>query len=114
MLVGGWGRQGRTLDGLCRQGFGSELASDRFWNSKMDEMISADNEDPCMGTELNICERAKVGIRFKKKLMSIKLIILIISVILCILIYFFWCLIHMYCVATTSQSAHIGGRWRPA
>lgn len=27
----------------------------------MDEMISADDEGPCMGIELNIWERAKVG-----------------------------------------------------
>ena len=41
---------------------GRELAPDRFWNSSMDEMISADNEGPCMGIELNILERAKVGL----------------------------------------------------
>ncbi len=28
---------------------GRELAPDRFWNSAMDEMISADNEGPYMG-----------------------------------------------------------------
>ena len=27
----------------------------------MDEMISADDEGPCMGIELNVWERAKVG-----------------------------------------------------
>lgn len=40
---------------------GRELAPDRFWKSSMDEMISADDEGPCMGIELNIWERAKVG-----------------------------------------------------
>ena len=40
---------------------GRELAPDRIWNSAMDEMISADDEGPCMGIELNIWERAKVG-----------------------------------------------------
>ena len=43
---------------------GSELTPDRFWNSSMDIMISADNEGPCMGIELNIWERAKVGILY--------------------------------------------------
>jgi hypothetical protein len=43
---------------------GSELAPDRFWKSSMDEMISADNEGHCMGIELNIWERAKVGILY--------------------------------------------------
>ena len=40
---------------------GRELAPDRFWKSSMDKMISADDEGPCMGIELNIWERAKVG-----------------------------------------------------
>ena len=43
---------------------GRELAPDRFWKSSMDEMISADDEGPCMGIEHIIWERAKVGILY--------------------------------------------------
>ncbi len=57
---------------------GSELTPDRFWNSSMDEMISADNEGPCMGIELNIWERAKVGILYIIK--SLKPIMLIMTI----------------------------------
>jgi hypothetical protein len=57
---------------------GSELTPDRFWNSSMDIMISADNEGPCMGIELNIWERAKVGILYIIK--SLKLIMLVMTI----------------------------------
>ena len=35
----------------------------------MDEMISAGDEGPCMGIEINIWQRFKVGIHFKIKLL---------------------------------------------
>ena len=92
----------------------------RFWNSSMDEMISADDEGPFMGIEINIWERAKVGIVFIiKSLMHIMSIMTIIF-ILCILmsnmtiISLFWCLTLLYYLGATSHRAHIGGRWRPA
>ncbi len=40
------------------------LAPDRFWNQTMASMIASDNAGPCLGIELNIWERAKVGIHF--------------------------------------------------
>ena len=43
---------------------GISLAPDRFWNSSMALMITADNAGPCLGIGLNIWERAKVGIHF--------------------------------------------------
>ena len=39
---------------------GRELAPDRFWNIPMETLISADNEGPCLGIEVNVWERAKV------------------------------------------------------
>ncbi len=43
---------------------GRALAPDRFWNQTMASMIASDNAGPCLGIELNIWERAKVGIHF--------------------------------------------------
>ena len=43
---------------------GRALAPDRFWNTTMESMIASDDSGPCMGIELNIWERAKVGIHF--------------------------------------------------
>ena len=40
------------------------LAPDRFWNQTMASMIASDNAGPCLGIELNIWERAKVGMNF--------------------------------------------------
>ena len=51
----------------------------------MDEMISADNEGPCMGIELNIWERAKVGILY-----IIKSLMLIMSIIIIIVMFIFF------------------------
>ena len=39
---------------------GRELAPDCFWNIPMETLVSADNEGPCLGIEVNIWERAKV------------------------------------------------------
>jgi hypothetical protein len=33
---------------------GKALAPDRFWNSGIEDLISADDERPCMGIELGI------------------------------------------------------------
>ena len=43
-------------------GRGKPLPPDRFWNDGIESLIAADDEGPCMGIELNIWERAKVGI----------------------------------------------------
>ena len=86
-----------------------ELAPDRFWKSSMDEMISADDEGPCMGIELNIWERAKVGCFY-----IIKSLMLIMSIMtINFMFIFFWCLTPLYYLGTTSHRAHIGGWWRP-
>ena len=61
---------------------GRDLAPDHFWNSAMDEMISADNKGPCMGIKLNLWEQAKVGIRFI--LISLMLVMSIMSIVSCI------------------------------
>ena len=66
---------------------GRELAPDRFWNSSMDEMISADDEGPCMGIEMNIWERAMVGILFI--IFLLMHIISIISIMSCLLVLVF-------------------------
>ena len=66
---------------------GRDLAPDRFWNSPMDEIISADDEGPCMGIELNIWERAKVGILFI--IILLMHILSIISIMSCLLVLVF-------------------------
>ena len=47
----------------------------------MDEMISADNEGPCTGIELNIWERAKVGILYIIKSLIMSIITIIVMLI---------------------------------
>ena len=41
---------------------GNSLHPDRFWNSGVETLVAEDGEGDCMGIELNIWERAKVGI----------------------------------------------------
>ena len=41
---------------------GKTLTPDRFWKDGIESLIAADDEGPCMGIELNIWERVKVGI----------------------------------------------------
>jgi hypothetical protein len=43
---------------------GNALPPDHFWNDGLETLIAADGEGGCMGIELNIWERAKVGIFF--------------------------------------------------
>ena len=43
---------------------GRALAPDRFWNTTMESMIASEESGPCLGIELDIWERAKVGIHF--------------------------------------------------
>ena len=49
---------------IWKDSSGRALAPDRFWNQTMASMIASDNAGPCLGIELNIWERAKVGINF--------------------------------------------------
>ena len=53
----------------------------------MDEMISADDEGPCMGIEINNWERAKVGILFI--IILLMHIISIMSIMSCLLVLVF-------------------------
>jgi hypothetical protein len=49
---------------IWKDSSGRALAPDRFWNQTMASMIASDDAGPCLGIELNIWERAKVGINF--------------------------------------------------
>ncbi len=50
---------------ILQAGSWLNLAPDRFWNSAMDEMISADNEGPCMGIELKYMGARQGGYFFQ-------------------------------------------------
>jgi hypothetical protein len=87
---------------------GRALAPDRFWNTTMESMIASDDSlaGPCLGIELSIWGRAKVGIHFNY---------IVYTVYIKYIVYTFIAIITIICiVGTSAYCAQFGGGWRPA
>ncbi len=80
------------------------LPADRFWNIASECNIAADDVGPCMGIELNICERAKVTFAIIRTIIIIAVIDIFSTDIM----------IFQFRTGPALHSAHVGGRWRPA
>ncbi len=98
MQSGRWRRHSRGLGGLLWR----LMPADRVWNDSdaSGAQIADDNEEACMGIELNIWERAKVTSYLHNS-------IIIIDVVVIIEVFHNTCLVCSWVL----HHAHVGG-WR--